>query len=184
VTTRLRAVRGELNLRRIEAADFDAWFDLFEQVAAEGRWIGQELPVDRAYARKGFDRVLANAHSARFVAEIDGELVGEIFVEVLGGRGDLGMMVGDGFRGCGVGSALMEACIAFCREAGAHKVTLTTWPHNERGLGLYRKFGFVVEGRLVRHYRRTTGEFWDAIPMGLVLDEASPGSSFDDAPNL
>jgi len=28
-----------------------------------------------------------------------------------------------------------------------------------------------------RHYRRRSGELWDAVIMGLVLDETSPGSS-------
>jgi hypothetical protein len=33
----------------------------------------------------------------------------------------------------------------------------------------YRKFGFVEEGRRIKHYRRTSGELWDAVDMGLVL---------------
>jgi ribosomal protein S18 acetylase RimI-like enzyme len=59
-------------------------------------------------------------------------------------------------------------------------VALQVWPHNERAIALYRKFGFQVEGRLVRHYRRRNGELWDAIPMALVLDTTSPGSPFAD----
>jgi ribosomal protein S18 acetylase RimI-like enzyme len=34
---------------------------------------------------------------------------------------------------------------------------------------LYRRFGFVEEGRRVKHYRRSTGELWDSIDMGLLL---------------
>ena len=35
--------------------------------------------------------------------------------------------------------------------------------------GLYRKFGFVEEGRLARQYRRQSGALWDAVEMGLLL---------------
>ena len=43
------------------------------------------------------------------------------------------------------------------------------FPHNAAGIALYRKFGFVDEGRRVMHYRRASGELWDAIEMGLLL---------------
>jgi RimJ/RimL family protein N-acetyltransferase len=77
----------------------------------------------------------------------------------------------------------MTSCIGWCRDRQAHKVTLTVWPHNERGIALYRKFGFAVEGRLARHHRRRSGELWDVLSMGLVLDTTSPGSTFIDAPS-
>jgi ribosomal protein S18 acetylase RimI-like enzyme len=41
--------------------------------------------------------------------------------------------------------------------------------HNKAAIGLYRKFGFVEEGRLVRHIRRADGQLWDLIEMGLLL---------------
>ncbi len=36
-------------------------------------------------------------------------------------------------------------------------------------IALYRKFGFVEEGRRVKHDRRVSGELWDALDMGLLL---------------
>jgi RimJ/RimL family protein N-acetyltransferase len=148
-------------------------------------WIGAELPLDRVRFRTNFDEFLANTHKARFVAELDGVLVGELGVgKEMSGVAELGMMVRDGHRGAGVGSALMQSCIDWSRDARAHKLTLQMWPHNEAALALYRKFGFVVEGRLVRQWRRRSGELWDAIVMGLVLDDQSPGSPHADAASL
>jgi putative acetyltransferase len=65
------------------------------------------------------------------------------------------------------------------RAHGAHKVTLSVWPHNERALRLYMSHGFGVEGRLRRHWRRRNGELWDALLMALVLDTSSPGSPYE-----
>ena len=36
------------------------------------------------------------------------------------------------------------------------------------------RHGFAVEGRKRRHYRRRNGELWDAVMMGLVLEEDAP----------
>jgi RimJ/RimL family protein N-acetyltransferase len=175
---------SDVIVRRVEAADFDAWLALFEEVAAEGKWIGAEAPVDRADRAASFDDFLTKPHRARFVALIDGVLVGDLGVVNHFGVAELGMMVRDGFRGQGIGSALMDACVGWARDDGAYKVTLQTWPHNTTAIALYKRFGFEVEGRLVRQWRRRSGELWDALTMGLVLDNESPGSSFADSPSL
>lgn len=102
---------SQTTIRPSEAADFDAWFDLFEQVAAEGRWIGGEAPVDRDARRDNFLGHLETDEAIRFLAESDGLLLGDISARLGGGRADLGMMVRDGYRGQGLGSALMDACL-------------------------------------------------------------------------
>ena len=79
------------------------------------------------------------------------------------------MMVAQAWRGRGVGSALVAAAIEKSREQGLHKLSLEVFPHNEAAIALYRKFGFVEEGRRVRHYRRESGELWDSVVMGLQL---------------
>jgi len=69
----------------------------------------------------------------------------------------------------GVGSALLAAAIDWARESGLHKLNLGVFPHNTAAIALYRKFGFVEEGRQVKQYRRSSGELWDSIEMGLLL---------------
>ena len=97
-------------------------------------------------------------------------VVGELHVEPSRfGFGDLGMLVAAGWRGRGVGTALVAAAIEWARGRGLHKLTLSVFPHNEAAVALYRKFGFVEEGRRARHIRRASGELWDVIDMGLLL---------------
>lgn len=159
-----------ITVRPSEAADFDEWFALFEAVAAEGRWIGAELPVDRDERRASFERTLASPTGMSFVAvDDDGQIVGNIGVNLSGGVAEFGMMIADGHRGQGIGSDLLQACLEWARSVEAHKVALSVWPHNEAAIGLYKKFGFEIEGRLVKHYRRRNGEVWDALLMGLIL---------------
>ena len=105
------------------------------------------------------------------VAVAGDEVVGSIHIgRSRHGFGDIGMAVAREWRGRGVGSALLAAAIEWAREQGLHKLSLGVFAHNAAAIGLYRKFGFVVEGRRVKQYRRESGELWDAIDMGLLLE--------------
>jgi RimJ/RimL family protein N-acetyltransferase len=168
-----------VTIRQATAADFDDWVDLYIAVAAEGKWIGGEPPVDRERRREVFERFQEPGAAVVLIAEIDGRVRGNLGLELSHGIAELGMVVEEGWRGRGIGTRLMAAGIAWARENGAHKVTLTVWPHNRSAIALYRKFGFVEEGLFQRHYRRRNGELWDAIAMGLVLDRESPGPPDD-----
>jgi phosphatidylserine/phosphatidylglycerophosphate/cardiolipin synthase-like enzyme len=79
------------------------------------------------------------------------------------------------------GEANQSFTLTTSPEIDAHKVVLQVWPHNRRAIRLYASRGFVIEGRLVRHYRRRrTNELWDSVIMSLVLDHTSPGSPYGD----
>lgn len=161
----------DVTVRRAIDADLDVLMDLRRAVAAEGRWIGAELPLDEAGDRAGIQRGIDGGDGAVFVAECDGHVVGNLGVHLPRYRvADIGMLVASDWRGRGVGSALLTAGIAWARGNGAHKVALQHWPDNEAARRLYERFGFVQEGYLRRHYPRRNGEIWDAVVMGLVLD--------------
>jgi RimJ/RimL family protein N-acetyltransferase len=163
------APEGEFAVRRAAATDVDAILDLYEAVGAEGRYIGRELPIDRDSLRPTLVESIEDPDGAWFVAEDDGEIVGSASIQ---GRGvaHLGMQVARSHRGRGTGSALLEASILWARQAGAHKIALEVWPHNEAAIGLYEKFGFEREGYLRKHWRRRSGELWDSVVMGLLLE--------------
>jgi len=148
--------------------DLDEIIRLRAAVAGEGRWIGAELPLDE----EGDRRMIGGAieRGAFFVAELGAEQVGHLGMDVPRYKvADLGMMVKDGHRGQGVGSALLERAIEYAREQGCHKIALQHWPHNQAARRLYERYGFEQEGYLRRQYPRKNGEIWDAVVMGLLL---------------
>jgi RimJ/RimL family protein N-acetyltransferase len=153
-------------IRRARIEDTPELVDLFAAVAEERDGIATEPPVD------------VDARTREFAASIDGtivavaadRLVGSLHVEAnRHGIGELGMTVARPWRGRGVGSALLAAAIEKARDEGLHKLSLEVFPHNHAAIALYRKFGFVEEGRRLKHYRRASGELWDSIVMGLLL---------------
>jgi ribosomal protein S18 acetylase RimI-like enzyme len=136
----------------------------FAAVAEERDGIATEPPVDIE------ERAASWTLEGTLVAVAGGEIVGSIHVHDSGhGFGEIGMAVAKQWRGRGVGSALLAAAITDARARGLHKLSLSVFPHNAAGIALYRKHGFVEEGRRVKQFRRQSGELWDAVDMGLLL---------------
>jgi ribosomal protein S18 acetylase RimI-like enzyme len=166
--------RGEVEVRQANQDDLDIVVEQLWQVAAEGRWLGTEVPFDRHARRERLASALSGESAALLVActaNAGAEtVVGHIWVSVAPyGVADIGMLVVEGWRGRGVGKLLLESAMGWAATAGAHKMALEVWPHNEAAIALYRGMGFVEEGRKVRHYRRRNGELWDSVLMGRPL---------------
>ncbi|HEV2754204.1 MAG TPA: GNAT family N-acetyltransferase [Actinomycetota bacterium] len=156
-------------VRPVEVADVEGLLDIYESVAAERRYIAGELPVDRAKRRSGWISMIEGKSPGRYLAaEVDGALVGMASVAGTSPL-ELGMMVAAPWRGKGVGTALLEACIEWAKESGAHKICLEVWPHNDGAIALYERYGFVREGYRRKQWRRRNGELWDSVMMGLLL---------------
>ncbi len=150
-------------IRPAEPADARAVAGLFAAVAEERNGIATEPPVDVEERAAHFARTA----EATMVAEAGGQVIGMLHVEESRfGFGDLGMLVAPAWRDRGVGSGLVQAAIGWARARGLHKLCLEVFPSNASAIALYRKFGFVEEGRRLKHYRRANGELWDAIVMG------------------
>jgi RimJ/RimL family protein N-acetyltransferase len=49
------------------------------------------------------------------------------------------------------------------------KLEVHVFPHNEAAIKLYESFGFEREGYRKHHYRRSTGDYVDAILMAYLV---------------
>jgi len=155
---------GDFSVRPAVDGDRRSLAVLLAAVAAERDGIAAEPPID-------IDELAENWRiDGTLVAVADGVIIGEIRVDPSWmGFGEIGMMVAADWRGRGAGAALVAAAIDRARGRGLHKLALSVFPHNQAAIALYRKFGFAEEGRLVRHVRRSDGQLWDLIEMGLPL---------------
>jgi RimJ/RimL family protein N-acetyltransferase len=157
---------AEFEVRPARPADGRAQAKLFAAVAEEHDGIATEPPVDIDTRAAQF----ARSADASIVAVADGRIIGGIHLEASRfGFAEIGMNVDRGWRGRGVGTALMRAAIDWARSQGLHKLCLEVFPHNAAGIAMYARCGFVEEGRRVKQYRRANGELWDSIVMGLLL---------------
>jgi putative acetyltransferase len=159
--------------RRATPQDADGFAAVVASVAAEGRWIATEPPVDVAAFGARVRATVENGIDALWVLEDRGELVGTLGLHATPASGvmALGMCIVEHARGRGGGRALMEAAIGYARARPLHKLELETWPDNARAIALYESFGFELEGTRRRHYRRRDGTLRSSLLMGLLLDE-------------
>jgi RimJ/RimL family protein N-acetyltransferase len=105
----------------------------------------------------------------------DAEVIGKIMFRNgkyrrLAHHGTFGIDVHAYWRGRGVGTALIQTLLDW---AAAHpvieKVCLGVWASNTGARRLYRRLGFVIEGRSARHFRIGPGEHADDITMGVFV---------------
>lgn len=159
------------NVRVATTRDIPTLVDVRESVAREGRWIGRELPLEREAESVLLQAGITNPSDAWFVAEADGRVVGYGGFHPDGhGHGELFMALLQGYRGQGLGGALLAEIIAAARtRPSIHKLVLQAWPHNTVAIALYSRYGFQVEGYLHQHWRRSNGELWDAVVMGRLV---------------
>jgi len=107
------------------------------------------------------DDIVDSRSTALFIArDADDKIVGSLTLAIFrvptGVRAWIeDVVVNDGARGAGVGSALVEAAVARANEAGARTVDLTSRPDREAANRLYQRLGF--EQRATNVYRRTLG---------------------------
>jgi len=114
---------------------------------------GEVSPISPAYVKT----YLASPTSGVLLTEAQGQVIGLLSYSV---RPDLyhaancclieELVVREGLRGQGVGSALLQALFSRMQECA--EVGLGVMPENERAIRFYRKHGFVDEALLLEKH--------------------------------
>lgn len=114
--------------------------------------------------------VVDNERRVQLVAKHADDVIGNIGLEQYARSrqshvGSIGMGVAAAWQGKGVGSRMLAAVLDVADNwMNLRRVELTVFADNEPALGLYRKFGFDIEGRL-RNYAVRDGVLVDALSM-------------------
>jgi RimJ/RimL family protein N-acetyltransferase len=139
-------------IRHICEDDAEAFLRLCRQLDQETTFMMLE-PGERTTTVEQQRERIKNVLSVGtiFVADHNGELVG--YLSAAGGayrrnRHNVYIVIGilQAFAGQGIGTRLFTDMESWARERGAHRLELSVIVNNERGIALYRKMGFEVEG--------------------------------------
>ena len=121
----------------------------------------------------------ANGAGCYVVAEEGGKVVGHGVLKPMDLRAvshvfRLTIAVHPGHGGHGVGTAIMAALADWARRTpGVEKIELLVRASNQAALRLYRKFGFVEEGRFRNRIRLTNGCYVDDLSMAWFPKQAA-----------
>jgi ribosomal protein S18 acetylase RimI-like enzyme len=178
-------------VRSVRWSDFDdlreTYYHLYDE-RDRGEPIGITLFQDRPsladeveWFSRQYHRVLSG-DAVMSVAEVDGRVVGNCVIDreganatsEMGHIGVLGILVHAGFRGKGIGSALLRHALEACRGR-FEVVRLAVFSANQNAQRLYRRFGFETVGHIPRAVRRGT-TYFDEDEM-LLFVERLPESS-------
>jgi len=157
------------------------------RIVEEGRHVRTEHVTGTPRTYRGRFRRSWTDHEAQIVAVDAGDrVVGHVYIQreahpVTRHVATLGIAVSAAVRGRGVGTALMAEALRWARSVGVDKIVLSVYPHNTGAIALYRKFGFVEEGRLARHSRKSYGDE-DEILMAAWIGDRGDGSAEDRRP--
>ena len=118
------------------------------------------------------DKLNAEPSSLLMVAVIERNIVGLLDFHGKENRkklahvGSFGMSVSHEFRDQGIGVAMLHVLLDWARaHPTIEKVSLAVLATNTRAIHVYRKLGFIEEGRRVREARLTDGRYVDDILM-------------------
>jgi RimJ/RimL family protein N-acetyltransferase len=168
-----------VQVRPAKPRDARSFLDAYRTVAAERRFIHTEQ-VSRSvgFYRRRFRRSLDDRGMHALALDASGAVVGSLSIRrdahpMIRHVATLGMFVVSSHRGRGIGSALLAEAVRWARRVGIERLELTVYPHNTAALALYRRFGFVEEGRLVRHAKKSYG-YEDEILMAAWLGDDEP----------
>jgi [ribosomal protein S18]-alanine N-acetyltransferase len=141
-----------VQVRAARASDLHAVVALERSIAEAPHWAEAEYAgILEAGTDGGVRRCL-------LVAERSMELAGFAVGKAIGSGDDVlaeleSVAVAESARRAGVGKALSEGVIAWCREMGAAGVELEVRSANFAAIALYRRMGFVEVGLRKRYYK-------------------------------
>jgi RimJ/RimL family protein N-acetyltransferase len=170
-------------LRPARPTDARGLARLFDDVRREGRWlVTPPSAVSQPSEAFFIGEMLRSGEGLALVAEADGEPVGTVQISlernvVSSHVGTLSIVVANGWRDVGIGSALVRTAQGWAREQGLLKVALAVFPDNDRAIAVYEHAGFVREGLRRRQYRMDGGVLRDELLMAWFPDAAA-----EDAP--
>jgi L-amino acid N-acyltransferase YncA/DNA-binding transcriptional ArsR family regulator len=145
----------DVTVRQLEPGDWTA----VRRIYAEGIATGDATFETEVPDRRALDHAWLPEH--RWIAEIDGHVVGWAAAKpvsnrpVYAGVAETSVYVGDGFRGRGVGKALIHRQVTAADDAGLWTLQTSIFPENRGSIALHQSAGFRTLGlreRIGRHH--------------------------------
>jgi L-amino acid N-acyltransferase YncA/DNA-binding transcriptional ArsR family regulator len=145
---------GDVTVRALEPHDWPT----VRRIYAEGIATGHATFETEVPTQRTLDHAWLPDH--RWVAEIDGQVAGWAAAKpvsdrpVYAGVAETSIYVGDGFRGRGVGTALIHRQVTAANTAGLWTLQTSIFPENRASIALHQSAGFRTLGvreRIAQH---------------------------------
>lgn len=110
------------------------------------------------------------------VAEVEGKIVG--FARLEGSKlsrfrhkAEFGICISKEYWGRGIGKVLLENILIWADTVEIEKISLTVVQPNTKATQLYKRYGFVEEGLLIKDRIHKDGNYYNTVIMGRLADK-------------
>lgn len=161
-------------IRTARIEDAKALLDIQREVINEKDYfiaVPEEFIKSVEEHQEWIKKIIEHERETMFVAEINGEVVGWIVFKSQERRrmhhtGSIAIMIQKDYRNKGIGKLLINEILSWASQHPViEKVSLGTFSTNSRAIELYRKLGFVEEGRKVKEFKFSDDEYVDDVLM-------------------
>jgi RimJ/RimL family protein N-acetyltransferase len=161
-------------IRAVRIEDAPTLVEVHREVASEREFLittPEDFMKTVKEQREVIEIILGNDRETMLVAEIEGKIAGWIVFSSPAYRrsahtGSIGIIIKKEYRNVGIGKLLMQAVLDWATEHPViEKVCLGVFSTNTRAIAVYKKMGFIEEGRRAKEFKFGDNEYVDDILM-------------------
>lgn len=121
-----------------------------------------------------YEKHVLDQSERRFVIDVDGQFAGVVelmYIDYLHRNTEIQIIVDSKFQGQGLAQEALEKGVEYAfKVLNMHKVYLYVDVDNTAAVHIYKKLGFIEEGRLRKHFF-AEGRYHDSFMMGYLNEE-------------
>jgi RimJ/RimL family protein N-acetyltransferase len=163
-------------VRSVDEDDAENLFAYFKEIMKDDRFFiltpdDQDAKDFTLEKEKEWLKQLQQQGSIGIIAQINSQIIGMVHVnnytmQRIRHIGVLTISILPGFRDQALGSFFMQTILDWGKlEPVIEKISLVVHSNNDRAIHLYRKFGFIEEGRKIKEIKFAPDQYIDSIMM-------------------
>jgi len=161
-------------IRTARIEDAEAVLDIQREVVTEKDYfiaVAEEFNKTAEEHQEWIRKIFEHERETMLVAEVDNKVVGWIVFRSqerkrMHHTGSFAIMLQKNYRNQGIGKLLIHELLSWAEQHPViEKVSLGTFSTNTRAIELYKKLGFVEEGRKIREFKFSDNEYVDDVLM-------------------
>jgi RimJ/RimL family protein N-acetyltransferase len=161
-------------VRLVRVEDAEAVLSIQREVVGERDYfiaVSEEFNKTTEEHQEWIQKIIEHERETMFVAEVEGEAAGWIVFKSqerkrMHHTGSFAIMIKKDYRNKGIGKLLINELLQWAEKHPIiEKVSLGTFSTNTRAIELYKKLGFVEEGRKINEFKFSENEYVDDVLM-------------------
>ncbi|MGN7400009.1 GNAT family N-acetyltransferase [Cytobacillus praedii] len=164
----------QVSLRTGKLADAEAVFEIQSEVFSENKYmvtVSEEFEESTEQLRNWIQSIVENEKETIIVAEIQGNVIGFVVFRSknskrLAHTGHFFIMIKKEYRDMGIGKLLITELLIWAEQnSSIEKISLGVLSTNPRAIALYKRMGFIEEGRKIKEIKFSEDSYADDILM-------------------